>query len=106
MQVALDVHEKKNPEYAPYVMLLILDKVPSFNTAHFTIHKLGTLQKLKHEKPSTSRFPFQSSDEEEAFEAPMPRTSKSADPPSRSVGKQVVQREMKKISWWKRPCYA
>ena len=62
------VHEMKNPVYAPYVMKLILDQVPTLNQEHFTVHKAGTLQ-VKHDKPSSSsapsRVPFASSDEEE-----------------------------------------
>ena len=77
------VHEKLNPIYAPYVMKLILDKVPYLNQDHFTIHKTGTLQVLKHDKPfSSNRVPFASSDEEKASEAPMPtKRSKNANPP-------------------------
>ena len=79
------VHEMKNPVYAPYVMKLILDQVPDLNQEHFAIHKTGTLQILKHDKPSSSsapsRVPFASSDEEEDV-APLPRRSKNADPPS------------------------
>ena len=101
------VHEKKTPIYAPYVMKLILDQVPSLNQEHFTLHKTGTLQILKHDKPSSSsapsRVPFASSDEEEEDVAPAPRRSKNADPPSWiSKGKENVGKEMKKLTWFER----
>ena len=101
------VHEMKNPVYAPYVMKLILDQVPSLNQEHFTVHKAGTLQVL-HEKPSSSsgpsRAPFASSKEEEEEDvAPVRRRSKNADPPSRvSTGKDDVQKRVKKLSWFEK----
>ena len=51
------VHEMKNPVYAPYVMKLILDRVPDLNQEHFTVHKAGTLQILEHDKLSSSSVP-------------------------------------------------
>ena len=99
------VHEMKNPVYAPFVMKLILDQVPDLNHEHFTVHKAGTLQILKHNKPSSSgapsRGPFASSDEEEEDVAPVPRRSKNAEPPSWiSKGKENVGKKMKKLTWF------
>ena len=79
------VHEMKNPIYAPYVMKLLIDQVPNLNHEHFTVHKAGSLQVLKHDKPSSSsapsRVPFASSEEEEEDVAPVRKRSKNADPP-------------------------
>ena len=101
------VHEMKNPIYAPFVMKLILDQVPNLNRELLTVHKAGSLQILKHDKPSSSsapsRVPFASSEEEEEDVAPVRRRSKNADPPSWvSKGKDDVQRRVKKLSWFEK----
>ena len=92
---------------SPYVMKLILDQVPSLNREHLTVHKAGSLQILKHDKPSSSsapsRVPFASSEEEEEDVAPVRRRSKNADPPSWvSKGKDHVQKRIKKLSWFEK----
>ena len=85
--------------------------MPDLNQEHFTIHKADTFQVLKHDKPSSSSAhtcaPFASSDEEEDDVAPIPRRSKNADPPSWvGKGKEDVQREFKKLTWFQRQCFA
>ena len=100
------IFEHKNPLYAPYIMKLIIKKVPSVDVSRLTKHPKGTLRQLsKHSKqPSSSHAPPpQSSDEEAATEAPMPRRrSKNADPPSYLQGRAEVNMEVSKLSWWKR----
>ena len=89
-------------------MRLILDQVSHLNCEHYTVHKAGSLQVLKHDKPSSSRapshVPFASSEEEEEEDvAPVRRRSKNADPPSWvSKGKDDVQRRVKKLSWFEK----
>ena len=97
------IFEHKNPLYAPYVMKLILSKVPTLDRSTFIKHAKGTLHILsKHTKQASSSHapPPQTSDEEDV---PLPkRRSKNADPPTSLQGKDRVNAEFRKLSWWKR----
>ena len=84
--------KKKVPVYGPYIMKLILDRVPSHPVK--TPHPKGSLQILsRHTKP---KKPY-SVVESEA--APTSRR-KNADPPA--TRKVVVLEEEKKLTWFQR----
>jgi hypothetical protein len=96
-EINIAIHEKNNPMYAPYVMKLILNKVPQLDQSHFKQHKYGNLQVLAiHTTPQAT---YQ---EIEAEETPRARW-KNATPPSwNHGGKQRVNNELKHVSWWQR----
>jgi len=82
--------------YAPYVMKLLLKKIPKLNQSRFKKHTYGTLQVLSHHLTQASY------EEIEEQEAPRARR-KNATPPSWDQGgKQRVNEELKKVSWWQR----
>ena len=83
---------RKIPVYGPYIMMLILDKVPKINVK--TRHPKGSLQVLKiHTEP---KKPYA---QVEAEAAPSCRR-KNADPPR--SGKAAVMEEEKKLTWFQR----
>ena len=95
-EINIAIHERKNPMYAPYVMKLILKKIPNLNQFRFKKHTYGTLQVLRHHLTQATY------EEIEEQEAPRARR-KNATPPSWDQGgKQRVNEELKKVSWWQR----
>ena len=95
-EINIAIYERKNPIYAPYVMKLILKKIPKLDQSRFKKHTYGYLQVLGHHLAQDTY------EEVEAREAPRARR-KNATPPSWDVGgKQRVNDEFKKVSWWKK----
>ena len=96
-EINIDVHERKTPIYAPYIMKLILEQLPQFNQSRFTHHKFGNLQVLTHHLATPASY-----QDIEDQEAPRARR-KNATPPSWThSGKQRVNAEVKKASWWQK----
>ena len=94
-EININVHERKNPMYAPYIMKLILKQLPNLSQSHFTPHKFDNLQVLSHHLVTPASY--QDIEDQEAHRA----RRKNATPPSWSHGgKQSVNEEVKKVPWW------